>query len=101
MTVQWTPPHGFSFVLQEGMNLAVVLCPVSGLKEIPSSVQHRPAAIKSPTEGQFLCAMVSPGVIPDSHTVSLWRQVVIDMEWMTAEVTLEYDAATRYYHLAV
>jgi kinesin family protein 2/24 len=101
MAVQWYPPQSFSPVLPKVKNLAVVLCPVSGLKEIPSSAQHRPEAVQSSTERQFLCAVVLPGGIPNSHTVSLWRQVVVDVEWMTAEVMLEYDAATRYYHLAV
>lgn len=45
--------------------------------------------------------MILPGTLGGSYEVQLWRQVVVDVAQMEAEVVLEYDAATRYYHITI
>ncbi|KAM0276618.1 hypothetical protein ACHAQH_006575 [Verticillium albo-atrum] len=49
-------------------------------------------------EGRYNCARVTPGFMPNAFEVGLWRQVVVPVERMEAEVLLEYDVATRYYY---
>lgn len=96
MTIRWNPPTGFSF-RQSKQNLAVVLCPqnavgdnvIDVLGKQVSQVQGEPA---------FLCALVLPGESPESYELHLWKQIVVHVSEMQAEVLLEYDAATRYYH---
>ncbi|KXG53368.1 uncharacterized protein PGRI_004180 [Penicillium griseofulvum] len=48
---------------------------------------------------RYLCAMILSGGLADSYEVSIWRQIVVDLGSMEAEVSLEYDPATRYYHI--
>ncbi|KAK2016357.1 P-loop containing nucleoside triphosphate hydrolase protein [Colletotrichum eremochloae] len=80
MVVRWSPPLTFSPRL-DGMNMVVVLSPRE--------------------DNKYLCAMVLPGFMADSYELSMWRQVVVDVDQMEAEVLLEYDAATRYYYMTV
>lgn len=101
MVVKWTAPPALNSKMPEGILLALIMCPVAALKTIPASVMHQPEAVASAEDAQFLCAMVSPGVMSGSYTVDLWRQAVLDVDWMDGEMVLEYDNATRYYYLAV
>ncbi|KAJ5206515.1 hypothetical protein N7472_002963 [Penicillium cf. griseofulvum] len=48
---------------------------------------------------RYLCAMILSGGLADSYEVSIWRQIVVHLSSMEAEVSLEYDPATRYYHM--
>jgi hypothetical protein len=51
---------------------------------------------------RYLCAMISPGALVNAYEIHLWRQVVINISTMDAEVLLEYDTATRgllYYNM--
>lgn len=87
MAVRWTP--GESSSSKSEQNLALVLSPQEVVGENVSSGQR------------YLCAVVLPGVLGDSYEVHLWSQVVVDVKQMQAEVVLEYDVATRYYHIIV
>lgn len=59
-------------------------------------------ACQASQSGQrYLCATVSSGTLVDTYEINMWRQVVVDVKDMEAEVLLEYDAATRYYHRTV
>lgn len=49
----------------------------------------------------YLCALLAPSPLPGSHGISLWRQVVVRVDEMEAEVLLEWDEATRYYYITV
>lgn len=100
MAVRWNPPADFPF-RHEAQNLAVVLCPLGAAgrsstdmmgRQIQQSVDENPA---------FLCALVLPGALGDSFEVHLWRQIAVPVQDMLSEVILEYDAATRYYHITV
>ncbi|KAK3321916.1 P-loop containing nucleoside triphosphate hydrolase protein [Apodospora peruviana] len=107
--------RGYSTVGQAtsevGGYLFVVLCPAWAVGERVRDIQgqqvNKPPPADSNNEnetqgkGRFLCAMVSPGVMQGSYTVGLWRQVVVDVEDMDAEVLMEYDVATRYYYMTV
>lgn len=50
---------------------------------------------------QYLCAIVTPGLLPETYEINVWRHVVVNVEAMEKEVILEYDAATRYYFMAI
>ncbi|KAH6689709.1 P-loop containing nucleoside triphosphate hydrolase protein [Plectosphaerella plurivora] len=52
-------------------------------------------------ETAYRCALVNPGLMPGAFEVNLWRQWVVKVDQMTAEVLLDYDAATRYYYESV
>lgn len=101
MVVKWTGPEALNGKMPEGIRLAVIMCPMSALEAVPASVMHQADAVSSTDKGQYLCAIVVPGLMTDTFTVELWRQVVLDVEWMEDEMLLVYDSATRYYHLAI
>ncbi|KAK0710420.1 P-loop containing nucleoside triphosphate hydrolase protein [Apiosordaria backusii] len=67
-------------------------------------VQVNPRDGDNQEEGRgerYLCSMVIPAILPGAYDVSLWRQVVVGVEEMEAEVILEWDMATRYHYLTV
>ncbi|KAK2004332.1 P-loop containing nucleoside triphosphate hydrolase protein, partial [Colletotrichum falcatum] len=101
MVVRWSPPPTFSLGI-DGMNMAVVLSPRSAVRPNVRDVSGELINDASKGEGdEYLCAMVLPGFMADSYELSMWRQVVVDVDQMEAEVLLEYDAATRYYYMTV
>ncbi|KAL4794089.1 P-loop containing nucleoside triphosphate hydrolase protein [Aspergillus venezuelensis] len=72
--------------------------PWDSLKQSPA---RNLALILSPQEdGNCRCAMVLPGASENVYEVHIWRQLVINIGDMEAEVVLEYDRATRYYRPA-
>ncbi|KAL3472539.1 P-loop containing nucleoside triphosphate hydrolase protein [Aspergillus californicus] len=83
MAVRWTSSADGSSACQQ---MALVLSPVGG---------------EGGQGEEFLCAMVLPGSLDSAYEVHLWRQVVVHVDDMQAEVLLEYDSATRYYFIAV
>lgn len=108
MAISWSPPKNMPIGFADGLKIALVLCPAAAagstsqdaLGELvdPQATEHKD------TDGKYkkyLCAMVTPAVLLGAYEVSMWRNLVIDVDDMDAEVTLEYDSATRFYHLAV
>lgn len=94
-----------------GHNMVVILCPRSavgpGVRDVLGNEVSKVGG-PSGKEGEegtepqsYLCAMVLPSILPESYELSLWRQVVVDVEAMEAEVLLEYDTATRYYFMKI
>jgi kinesin family protein 2/24 len=84
------------------INLAMVMCPSWALET--DVRDYRGAVMKrNQEEGtrSYVCSMVSPGMLQDSYSPSAWRQVVVDVKDMEAEVVLEYDAATRFYFMGI
>ena len=88
--------------------------PGMAVKWHPASDRALPASlalILSPRDGdgtakagscsQYLCASVTPGLTPGAYEVNLWHQILVDVDAMEHEVILEYDTATRYYHLSI
>lgn len=106
MVVSWTPPRGYHIGMPyAGLKLAVILSPV---KSVPEHVRDAGGKLVNDSDGpvngtakKYLCAMVSPALLPEAYEVVLWRQVAIEVEHMDTEVLLEYDSATRYYYMAV
>jgi kinesin family protein 2/24 len=88
-------PH----MLSSYQDMAIILCPAGALPSASKDSQGKGA--REEQEDKYLCAMVYPGILPGSHQVSLWHQMVVDVDWMEKEVLLEYDAATRYYFAMV
>lgn len=99
MVVRWTPPTE-STPSENEQNLALILCSQATGETVRDGVGN--LVDSDGSSGQrWLCAMVLPGVLGDSYEVHLWRQAVVDVGQMQAEVILEYDVATRYYHITV
>ncbi|KAL4867264.1 P-loop containing nucleoside triphosphate hydrolase protein [Aspergillus spectabilis] len=86
MVIRWTPPADSDAPADQNQNLALVLAPDGD------------AVGKGEN---YLCAVVLPGTLANAYEVHLWQQVVVNVGDMKGEVLLEYDAATRYYHIAV
>jgi kinesin family protein 2/24 len=85
MVVSWEPPSDApAYIRGAGRCICVVLA-----KEEASA------------ETAYRCALVNPGLMPGAFEVNMWRQWVVKMDQMTAEVLLDYDAATRYYYESV
>jgi kinesin family protein 2/24 len=101
MVVRWAPSAESASVSKQ--NLAVVLCPHTAeeghVEGFPGILGNKAQA--SQGLQHYLCATVSSGTLADTYEINLWRQTVIDVKEMEAEVLLEYDAATRYYHTTV
>jgi kinesin family member 2/24 len=100
MVVRWSPPADFALQLPSKQNLAVILCPQQAAGENSKDFVGNKVQEQSDSQ-RYLCAMVLPGALPNAYEVSLWRQVVIDVDYMEAEVLLQYDTSTRYYHTTV
>lgn len=112
MAVSWTRPRTYPIGLPDGVLIVVILCPIDGLgdhvKDLrgvsaksPDAVMRNAADNAGEGKKAYLCAMVSPAVMPEAYEVSMWRHLVIEEDMMDAEVILEYDEATRYYYIAV
>ena len=92
MVISWTPPtNAPSYMQSASRNLAVVL----------SKEEAPPESDETAGQTAYRCALVAPGILPGAFDVGLWRQWVIPVDRMVAEVLLEYDAATRYYYEVV
>ncbi|KAK2055706.1 P-loop containing nucleoside triphosphate hydrolase protein [Colletotrichum caudatum] len=102
MVVRWSPPQKLPFGTR-GNNMVVVLSPLGAVRSNVRDVSGEfiNDATKYDEGNRYLCAMVLPGLMADSYELSMWRQVVVDVNQMEAEVLLEYDAATRYYYMTV
>ncbi|KAJ5503754.1 hypothetical protein N7463_006628 [Penicillium fimorum] len=88
--------------------LVMILCPQNVVgknmkdalgNEVNPSYCLKKTKLTGVTYQRYLCAMVLSGGLADSYEVSIWRQIVVDLSSMETEVSLEYDSATRYYHI--
>ncbi|KAF6795376.1 diatom spindle kinesin 1 (kinesin motor domain containing protein) [Colletotrichum musicola] len=105
MVVKWNPPDDFSMKLP-GLNMVIIMCPLAAAgpstRDLSGNLVLGEGGEREASEGaKYLCSMVVPGFMADSYELSVWRQVVVDVDQMEAEVLLEYDAATRYYHITL
>lgn len=106
MVVSWTPPPDFPLGLPGGMNLAMVLCPTNAAGNAAQNLFGHQIESSNLDQDEtkpegYLCTLIMPGIMSETYEVNLWRQVVIEVGTMNAEVCLEYDPATRYYYIAV
>lgn len=97
MVVRWNPPPEYESFRVYGIGHAMIMCPVQAAGERARDVRGEPV---SGMEG-YLCAAVMPDVASGSFGVKLWRQVVVKVEEMQAEIALEWDDASRYYYMGV
>ena len=81
----------------------MVMCPANAVG--PWVKDARGAVVNPGGEGAegeaYLCAYVAPALLPGSFGISLWRQGVVRVADMEAEVLMEWDEATRYYYMTV
>ncbi|KAL8288418.1 hypothetical protein RB597_000503 [Gaeumannomyces tritici] len=106
MVVRWEPEAAFKLKVPGHQSLALVLCPQSALgpgvrDALGSEVSPAAGGGESEKSHGYLCALVLPGMVPGAYEVNMWRQIVVPVENMEAEVILEYDPATRYYYMSV
>ncbi|KAK3293099.1 P-loop containing nucleoside triphosphate hydrolase protein [Chaetomium fimeti] len=101
MVVSWTPPAEYASFAVNKKCYAMVMCPVQAAGERARDAHGELVnAVEGKGEG-YLCALVMPALLPGSFVVGLWRQVVVRVEEMQAEVLMEWDEATRYYYMTV
>lgn len=106
MVVSWTPPPDFPLGLPVGMNLVMVMCPADAAGPTAKNLIGGQVDSANANQGEgkakgYLCALILPGIMSETYEFNLWRQVVVEIGAMDAEVCLEYDPATRYYYMAV
>ncbi|KAG7285052.1 hypothetical protein NEMBOFW57_009672 [Staphylotrichum longicolle] len=109
MVVSWRSAAGEYKALEVGgKSYAMVMCPVHAVgarvRDMRGVVVNNSTKEEAVQEGEsegYLCAMVMPSLLPGSFGISLWRQVVVRVEEMEAEVLMEWDEATRYYYMTV
>jgi kinesin family protein 2/24 len=93
----------------DGFELAVLLCPADascGSTKEATANATRFGRINKRGNGvadgeRYLCALMVPGQTDDAYELSLWQQIVVDVNSMDTEVQMEYDSATRYYYVLV
>lgn len=105
MVVSWRPPAEYAAFAVGDKAYAMVMCPVQAVGE---RVRDAKGVLVNPAHGEaeakgekYLCAAVFPALLPGSFSIALWRQVVVRIEEMEAEVLMEWDEATRYYYMTV
>lgn len=107
MVVSWNPPAEYASFAVAGKSYVMVLCPAQAAG---GRVRDVRGELVNPEGGDaggeekgeaYLCALVMPALLPGSYGVGLWRQVVVKVEEMEAEVLMEWDEATRYYYMTV
>ncbi|KAK4032341.1 P-loop containing nucleoside triphosphate hydrolase protein [Parachaetomium inaequale] len=105
MVVRWNPPAEYASFAVGGKSYAMVMCPAQAAGERVRDVRGE---LVNPADGEsdrqetgeaYLCALVTPALLPGSYGVGLWRQVVVRVEEIEAELLLEWDEATRYYYM--
>jgi kinesin family protein 2/24 len=94
MVVSWkkTSDDGEESSTPDQSNLAVVLSPVKGAEG---------ASKETDSGSQYICAVVTQGVMTGAYEINVWRQIIVHIESMENEVVLEYDRSTRYYYISV
>ncbi|KAH6847763.1 P-loop containing nucleoside triphosphate hydrolase protein [Chaetomium sp. MPI-CAGE-AT-0009] len=101
MVVSWNSPAEYASFAVDKKCYAMVMCPAQAAGERARDALGKLVnAAEGKTEG-YLCALVMPALLPGSFGVGLWRQVVVRVEDMEAEVLMEWDEATRYYYMTV
>ena len=79
----------------ENVRHVMVLCPEGAFEKIPEKRQEIMGTNK------YLCAEIFPAVLADAYALSMESQIVVGLDWMDAEVTMEWDAASRYWFLTI
>ncbi|KAK3987339.1 kinesin-like protein Klp59C [Cladorrhinum sp. PSN332] len=101
MVISWTPTGEYAkFSSGAGKSLAIVLSPARAVGERVKDLFGSPIKAE-PGEEKYLCAILTPAILPGAYDLSLWRHVVVGVEEMESEVLLEWDSATRYYYMTV
>lgn len=101
MVISWDPAGEYAmFSVGTGKSLASVLAPAGAVGDRVRDVLG--GAVKSESgDEKYLCALMTPAVLPGAYDLNLWRQVVVSAEQMESEVLMEWDTATRYYYRTV
>lgn len=101
MVISWDPVGEYAiFSAGTGKSLATILAPAGTVGERVRDVLG--GAVKSePGDEKYLCALMTPAILPGAYDLNPWRQVVVSVEQMEIEVLMEWDTATRYYYRAV
>ena len=113
MVVSWSRdlPQNCMLTKTDDSQLGVVLCPENADREAlkpisrngttPTKTLHsRTKSCGADGVPRYICARLSPGSMFEAYELNLWHQAVVDVNMMDREVVVEYDSATRYYHLA-
>ncbi|TLD32255.1 diatom spindle kinesin 1 [Venturia nashicola] len=83
-------------------SLALILCPDWAVET--HVVDIRNVEVKGERNvgrKRYLCAVMAPAAMHGAFELSVGRQVLVDLADMEEEVSMEYDGATRFYHLNV
>lgn len=102
MVVSWKPPAEYAMFSVGGKSYAMVLCPVQAVGEkVKDALGRQAKEVAGEASAAYLCAMVLPSLLPGSFGISPWRQVVVKVDEMEAEMLFEWDEATRYYYMTI
>jgi kinesin family protein 2/24 len=59
---------------------------------------------EQPNKGKaeaYICPLIAPSLLPASYGTRLWRQVVLRVDEIEAEMLLEWDEVTWHYYMTV
>ncbi|KAF5133969.1 Diatom spindle kinesin-1 [Metarhizium anisopliae] len=90
MAISWTPTKEYDMGCSwEEFNIVLILCPAAAVGLTTQDTMGRRvdagSASNKMADGKYkryLCAMVSPAVLPGAFEVSMWRYVVVDVDDM-------------------
>jgi kinesin family protein 2/24 len=79
----------------EPAQYAMILCPEGAFEKDPV---NREAMI---SKNRYICAQIFGAVMADAYNLTMERKKVIAVEDMEAEVSMEWDAPTRYWFMTI
>ncbi|KAE9379508.1 diatom spindle kinesin 1 [Stipitochalara longipes BDJ] len=74
---------------------AMILCPEGAFEKDPESREEMMG------KKRYICAQISGAVMADAYNLAMEATKVITVEDMEAEVSMEWDAPTRYWFMTI
>jgi kinesin family protein 2/24 len=73
----------------------MIICPEGAFENDPETRQE------SMGKKRYICAQIFGAVMADAYNLSMESKKVIAVEDMEAEVSMEWDAPTRYWFMTI
>jgi kinesin family member 2/24 len=79
----------------EFLQYAMILCPEGAFEKDPKNREEMMG------KKRYVCAQISGAVMADAYNLAMEMKKVIAVEDMEAEVSMEWDAPTRYWFMTI
>jgi kinesin family protein 2/24 len=79
----------------EFLQYAMILCPEGAFEKDPEN------RVEMMGKKRYVCAQIFGAVMADAYNLAMEAKKVIAVEDMEAEVSMEWDAPTRYWFMTI